>query len=234
MSVEKPTAGHLVLLARTPKSQYILPVSTRLPLFPIQLVLFPNVQLPLHIFEERYRLLIKRSVKENSPFGVVYHRGGKIMRVGCSAVVSRVIGAYDDGRFDVIAIGRERFAIDAVDDSGACLEADVHFLEEPVGDDDEALVDRAIALLVSYGRYAGIRLDRDVLSTLTASQLSFLIAGIDVFGPDAKQELLELEPAERRLEWALPRLARVNSRLASAHRLKKTLNRTVDIDSFMN
>ena len=233
MSVEKPHLRALGLLAPTPESQYILSVSTRLPLFPLPLVLFPNVQLPLHIFEERYRLLIGRCIKEHRPFGIVYHRGEKIKRVGCSATVSRVIGTYDDGRLDIIALGRERFVIEAVDDSGIYLEADVHFLHDAIDDDDE-LVDRAVEELLTYGRFTRIPLDREVLSTLTADQLSFLIAGIDVFGLDTKQELLELDPAERRLQWAVARLARVNHRLASARRLKKTLNRSVNIDSFIN
>jgi Lon protease-like protein len=236
VSGEKPAATRSVCSLSPLNSQYILSVTTRLPIFPLQVVLFPNVQLPLHIFEERYRILIGRCISESKPFGVVCHRGETIKRVGCAAAVSRVIQTYDDGSLDIIALGRERFVIDKIDDSGMYLEADVHFLRDAAeaGGDNGDLVDRAVEELLTYGRFTRIPLDREVLSKLTADQLSFLIAGIDVFGLETKQELLELGPAGRRLQWAVARLARVNSRLASERHLRTALNRTVDIDSFTN
>lgn len=206
----------------------------RLLLFPLHLVLFPNVPLPLHIFEERYRMLINRCIEEEQPFGVVYHRGESIKNIGCTAVIEKVIKRYDDGRMDILAVGQERFAIESLDKSGIYLEANVHYLGEDLAGEDESLSERAVSELLKYAFYAEIALDRAALSALTVNQLSFLIAGLDVFGMDTKQEILEIEQAEPRLSRSLEELVRVNERLVTAARIKGALDQEVDIDSLLN
>jgi Lon protease-like protein len=207
---------------------------SRIPLFPLDLVLFPNVPLPLHIFEERYRELINRCIEEEIPFGVVYHRGESIKEIGCSAIIERVIKRYDDGRMDILAVGGERFTIEKLDDTGLYLEAEVRYLEEPFESDAEEAVNLAIAELLKYAYYAEIELDRERLEALTGNQLSFLVAGIDLVGLDTKQELLETDDLEERLRLGVAELARANNRLAAAARVKKALGNEVDLNSFLN
>ncbi|HMK38660.1 MAG TPA: LON peptidase substrate-binding domain-containing protein, partial [Bacteroidota bacterium] len=76
---------------------------TWLPLFPLNVVLFPRSALPLHIFEERYKVLINECVERGTPFGVALAREKGMADVGCSAVVSSVTRRYDDGRMDIVA-----------------------------------------------------------------------------------------------------------------------------------
>lgn len=83
----------------------------RLPLFPLQLVMFPGARIPLHIFEERYRILMKECLQGESEFGITLFIEGEISRVGCTAVVSSVRKRYADGRMDIIAEGRRRFRL---------------------------------------------------------------------------------------------------------------------------
>lgn len=206
----------------------------RLGLFPLQLVLFPSVPLPLHIFEERYRALINRCIDEDTPFGVVYHRGESMRGVGCSAVVDRVIKRYDDGRLDIIAVGHERFAIDRVDESGLYLEADVRYLDDLADEGDDDLARRAVNELLKYAYYAEVSLDRATLAALTGNQLSFLIAGLDELGLDTKQELLEIERSAERLERSLEQLARVNEHLVTQARIRGAVDGEVDLDTLMN
>ena len=206
----------------------------RLSLFPLHLVLFPNVPLPLHIFEERYRALINRCIDEDLPFGVVYHRGESMKEVGCTAVVDRVIKRYDDGRLDILAIGRERFAIDTVHDSGDYLEADVHYLEEDTTGEDAQLMHQAVSELLKYAFYADVSLDRKALNALTANQLAFLIAGLDLFGMDTKQELLETEGSESRLTRSVSELEKVTGRLMTEARRRGALDEEIDVDTFLN
>ena len=101
-----------------------------IPLFPLQLVLFPSVPLPLHIFEERYRTLVNRCLDEQTPFGVVYHQGESMKRVGCTALISDVLKRYEDGRMDILTVGGERFEIVSIDDTGLYLEATIRYLHE--------------------------------------------------------------------------------------------------------
>jgi Lon protease-like protein len=90
---------------------------TDLPLFPLNTVLFPGMVLPLHVFEDRYKLMIERCLEQDGPFGVVLIREGE--EVGGSAVpyqvgTTTVIAAVtrlDDGRMNVVTIGSERFRL---------------------------------------------------------------------------------------------------------------------------
>jgi len=91
-----------------------------LPLFPLSTVLFPGMVLPLHIFEERYRLMINRCLDQQRAFGVLLIREGREVgenatpyRVGTTAAISGV-SRMDDGRLNLVAIGAERFRLQSV------------------------------------------------------------------------------------------------------------------------
>ncbi len=120
-----------------------------IPLFPLGSVLFPGLALPLHIFEERYRLLVSRLSEGESDiersFGVVAIRAGHevgsasahtLHEVGTAAVLRRVT-PYPDGRSDILTAGSRRFRLLAVDDTEPYLQAEVEWLEEVEGDPGE-------------------------------------------------------------------------------------------------
>lgn len=210
---------------------------TRLPLFPLNAVLFPNTPLPLHIFEKRYRLLVARCIEEKLPFGVVYHRGEKMEQIGCSAQVDRVLKRYDDGRLDIVTVGRRRFSIESVDTSRPYLQALVHFLDESQEDEDTAdtsLATAAIDAMLRYIYYAEKEIDRDALQELTVTELSFLIAGIDEMGLETKQHLLEVDSPVSRLEESVEALEKVTQQLVSLMSLRKATGNDVDMGSMKN
>src|SRR5271155_2912576 len=96
-----------------------------LPLFPLDLVLLPGTPLPLHIFEPRYKELIRTCLGERTKFGVIRAAEGGIVRVGCSAEIVDVVRTYPDGRMDILTMGRQRFAVHDVDQDSEYLRADV-------------------------------------------------------------------------------------------------------------
>jgi Lon protease-like protein len=102
----------------------------RIPLFPLDVVLFPGTALPLHIFEERYREMVGECLKEDKPFGVVRADGEKMAIVGCTAKIVRVVERYSDGRLDILCEGMRRFEIEGLDESRKFLQADVEFFED--------------------------------------------------------------------------------------------------------
>lgn len=99
-----------------------------IPLFPLNMVLFPQMPAHLHIFEPRYRQMIQRCIAEDLPFGIVLIRHGleiggapaEPFAFGCTARISRV-EHLEDGRMNITAIGEERFRIRQVDRSRAYL-----------------------------------------------------------------------------------------------------------------
>lgn len=117
-----------------------------LPLFPLHNVLCPGVALPLHIFEERYRLMIGHCIEESEPFGVVLIRegrevgelDGRLAEIGTTALI-RQAGRYPDGRLDIMTVGGRRFRLQAVHrDRASYLVGDVTMLDEPVGEERTA------------------------------------------------------------------------------------------------
>lgn len=141
-----------------------------LPLFPLNVVLFPGEILPLHIFEERYKILIGEALRDQSEFGIVHATGNGVAPVGCTATVERVLQEYDDGRKDIVTIGRRRFRLAGLDDEREFLRGEVEFF----GDDNAEL--GPMALRAQLAAEASQRQGTDIAFSPTDPQLSFGLA----------------------------------------------------------
>jgi Lon protease-like protein len=129
----------------------------QIPLFPLHTVLAPGIALPLHIFEERYRIMVRRCLEGSSPFGVVLIREGTdIVRPGAEQSLSiagvgtfaeiREASRYTDGRFDLLAVGTSRFLVREVrTDVEPYLVADVDPYPDEPGDGDPEVADALAA-----------------------------------------------------------------------------------------
>src|SRR3712207_8081667 len=117
-----------------------------LPLFPLNVVAFPGMTVPLHIFEDRYRAMVRDLLSVEDPaqrlFGIVAIREGyevgahesrSMYRTGCVMQLSSV-EEYDDGRFDIVAVGRHRLRVLSTDTSQTYLRAEVEHLPVESGD----------------------------------------------------------------------------------------------------
>lgn len=183
-----------------------------LPLFPLSVVLFPGVPLPLHIFEPRYREMLADIRIGNNLFGLSYFDSSisekevpPIGHVGCVAEVTEE-QALPDGRSNVLTIGLIRFRIEeyVVSDS-SYLVARVSFFEDQE-EDDEALEDRSREVAETFTRIArAVRALNDERATLPdisdtePQRLSFLVAAAMEIDTEVKQELLELRSTGERL-----------------------------------
>ena len=103
-----------------------------LPLFPLQVVLLPGSQLPLHIFEDRYKEMIGEVLRDKREFGVILASARGIVDTGCTATVDRVLREYPDGRLDIMVRGRRRFEVLLLNEERSFLRGSVEFF-----DDDE-------------------------------------------------------------------------------------------------
>ena len=102
----------------------------RIPLFPLNVVLFPGEQLPLHIFEPRYRRMVRECLETSSPFGMLLALPDGMVRVGCSAEILHLTKRYEDGRMDILTVGRRVFRIVELYAGDPLLEGDVDYLED--------------------------------------------------------------------------------------------------------
>lgn len=101
-----------------------------LPLFPLQVVLFPGGELPLHIFEERYKEMIGEVLRDKREFGVVLASEKGVVKTGCTATIDRVLQRYPDGRMDIVTRGRRRFEIVRLNDERVFLRGTVEFFDD--------------------------------------------------------------------------------------------------------
>ncbi len=194
-----------------------------LPLFPLNTVLYPGVPLPLHVFEVRYRILFGELLDEPAPrrFGVVAIRRGLevgederplLHDVGCVAEVRRV-EAYDDGRFDLVAVGGPRFRLLGVDDSRPFLRGSVEYLPDEAG---PAATARSAEVVAAFRDYchavAAARGDDEVtepgLPTDDPVLVSYVVAAAMHLDLPEKQELLAEPDTTRRLRRELSLLRR--------------------------
>jgi uncharacterized protein len=201
-----------------------------LPLFPLGTVLYPGLVLPLNIFEERYRQLVRDLVDGPEPrrFGVITIREGRetgalgvsaLYEVGCVAAI-REITELPDGRYELVTVGTDRFKLHSTDGSLPYLRGEIELLDEPAGDESET------ALLVTAVQ-RGFRSYLDVLATRGPATisvpelpeepilLSYLVAASIIIDLPERQELLAEPDALSRLTAERKLLAKETAILRS-------------------
>jgi ATP-dependent Lon protease len=104
----------------------------RIALFPLNVVLFPGEPLPLHIFETRYRRMVRECLDAKVPFGMLLALSDGVAHVGCTAEILEVTKRYDDGRMDILTVGRQRFRIVDLFTDDPLLEGNVDYLVDVV------------------------------------------------------------------------------------------------------
>ena len=192
-------------------------MSQLLPLFPLDIVLFPKMVLPLHIFEERYKEMIGKCLRSKAPFGVLYTHEGTTARVGCLAGILKVLKKYDDGRMDLLAQGGDRFEILHFDTSASYLQgwseafADQDGAQPP----DRKAVERLLELFRETARILKRSEAEKVVVSPGYQGLSFQIAAGFALPKTVKQRVLEGRSETERvailIAWFndnLPRLRR--------------------------
>ena len=102
----------------------------RIPLFPLNVVLLPGAELPLHIFEPRYREMVKNCLEEEFEFGMLLSLPKGVARVGCTAEILEVVKRYGDGRMDILSVGRAPFRVVELFPEDPLLEGHVDYLED--------------------------------------------------------------------------------------------------------
>jgi Lon protease-like protein len=186
-----------------------------LPLFPLEVVLFPGTPLPLHIFEPRYKEMIGECLAEHRNFGVVRAIEQGLADVGCTAEIVTVVKEYPDGRLDLVTEGRKRFELLRVNQERSFLQAEILMISDEPGTPPPQDTAQAVQLHSELLAIAGATQD---LSAADPSLLSFYLAGSLPLDLDFKQKLLGLRSEPERisllisyLETIIPNLRRAST-----------------------
>ena len=170
-----------------------------LPLFPLKVVLFPDTALPLHIFEERYKEMIGEVIDSNGEFGVLCATDNTVANVGCTARVAKEIRRYDDGRMDILTIGRRRFRIGRLQHDKAYLQGTVRFFSDKPAGERQKLKSRCLHLFQDLYESTPGHLPVAELEQVSTEVVSYYISYYSDLPLAKKQSLLELTSAEERL-----------------------------------
>ena len=176
-----------------------IPDPQALPLFPLGLVLFPGEAVPLHIFEDRYRELVRHCLETETPFGIVLADDEAMAKVGCAARIDRVLQHYEDGRMDIVAVGENRFEVEEVTQERAYLTARVRSYEPieqlAIGEERE----RVITLHMKLLELAGDAIRPAIYEG--PKRISFVVAQNAGLDNARKQDVLELRTEGERLSY---------------------------------
>ena len=168
----------------------------KIPLFPINISILPDELIPLHIFEDRYKKMVSKSLERNKEFGIIYKQKEDMKNIGCSVSIKKVYQKYDDGKYDILIQGQKRFEIKSLFKESELLIGEVEFLNEfyEMADKNKfnKVLDKYLKLLLTF------KIDHDIQSEMNKKK-SFDFTKNILIPNEIKQEFLELENESKRL-----------------------------------
>ncbi len=189
-----------------------------LPLFPLELVLFPGAPLPMHIFEPRYKEMIGLCLEHKTPFGVVLARSDGICRIGCTAEIVKLVNSYPDGKMDILTTGRNRFAVEEPNDELDYLRASVTILPDEAGG---VRSDRAVLVKFYEQCYFLLHGHPPGLLETSSFAITYQIASELPLDLEFKQTLLETLSEAERHQTLLARLTEWLPQLEQRDRVRR-------------
>jgi Lon protease-like protein len=192
----------------------------RIPLFPLEVVLFPGMPLPLHIFEQRYRVMVARCVNESLEIGIILAAETGIVKVGCTAEIVEKLKEYPDGRTDILCEGRALFRVIEILNEREYQEAVVEYWVEDLlpqdPENENHLIERfqvCHALVFGQPWIASSRDEEISLAFQMAARLPLEL--------EAKQSLLEIPKESARRAFLLQKINELLPQLAQRQRLRQ-------------
>jgi Lon protease-like protein len=185
-----------------------------LPIFELPLVLLPGEQVPLHIFEERYKRMVGSALEQGEPFGVVLRDDDGARSVGCTARIDDVLERFDDGRMNIVVSGEAPFKVLDRFESPEFPTGEVELIpDQDVPPIDEASATAARETFAELAeRATGERPEAEELESATA----YAIAARIELPPATKQQLLEMRDEDDRMALLANALGAVGKALERA------------------
>jgi len=180
-----------------------------IPLFPLELVLMPSMPLPLHIFEERYKLMIGECLEQKKGIWRGLSTRQRYEKIGCTARIVQVLRRFDDGRLDIMTQGVKRFVIENIYEDKAYLQAEVVYFDDERDEGADNLMADGIKLLEQLDVMTGKKRDYRSLSKMDHKTISFVLSYNEVFSMEEKQSFLEMRSTRERIMKSVESLRKV-------------------------
>jgi len=159
-------------------------------LFPLGMVLLPSERVPLHIFEERYKELVRECLAADQPFGLILVEDEELADVGTLAHVAELTREFPDGRMNIVIEGLQRFRIVETTSGRSFATARISELDDNAGD---ATTDETDELLAAFAELAEAAQAEAPTVSPKAGHVSFQLAALVELDNAPRQELLELD-----------------------------------------
>lgn len=196
-----------------------------IPIFPLNLVVFPDSKYPLHIFEERYKILIEKCLREKTGFGIVASFERKISDVGVYVIIDSVVKVYDNGESDIVVAGVERFLINSTSmhPDGYYI-AEVENYSDIESTYDEKLFESLRNEFEEIVELANYNLEVSFWNNLYFTKnKSYKIAEKSGLSIDQQQELLILRKESQRLNYLIDYFTAIKNKVSNAESLKRII-----------
>ncbi|MGI9657905.1 MAG: LON peptidase substrate-binding domain-containing protein [Gaiellaceae bacterium] len=167
-------------------------------LFPLGMVLLPNERVPLHIFEERYKELVRECLDAEQPFGLILVEDDEVAGVGTLAHVAELTRQFPDGRMNIVIEGAQRFRVIETTSGRSFATAQIHLFED---DGADATAEEIDELLEAFADLAKAAEAETPTVTAEAATLSFQLAALVELENGPRQELLEIDSEGARTRY---------------------------------
>ncbi len=187
-----------------------------IPLFPLQVVLLPGAHIPLHVFEERYKTLIRECARDKKEFGINLVLGGRVHRIGCTAILEKILRRYPDGRLDIRVQGRKRYRLteDYSAEDTPYFVGKIVFLEEEPAPIDPVLAVKARKMLSELLNKVYKGKEKPASFFDEERELSYQLAEYSGLDFTQRQELLECPNEHQRLEMLITHYSEILDKLS--------------------
>jgi len=186
-----------------------------LPLFPLNIVVFPLSKYPLHIFEEQYKKLINKCIREKSGFGIVAKLKDEISSIGVYVEVTEIIKTHSSGEIDIIVTGKKRFYRKSLEmHKDGYYISDIDVFEDVDSDINFVLYDELVDKLKSLFEKFDLHLDKSYWQNLESSKLkAFKVAEKSGLTIEQQQQLLAMKNENKRITFLLDHIQQLDKKL---------------------
>jgi len=196
-----------------------------IPLFPLSVVLFPYSKLPLYIFEERYKLMIKECMDDNAVFGINFFSENKIHNTGCTASVDEIVNTSATGEMNIVSLGKERYILNDYElNPNGYYDGNIKLLEDDTREFDKEKMKKTVKayneLVETVYKGTVRKIDLHDIKWLDGKRsVAYLMAEKCGLSLEERQQLLEIGSEDERLDFIINYFGEVIPKMKEADKI---------------